>query len=106
MLPGQRRRGLFPSPPYSPIELANLLVPGDALEGAWQPSTVYDVTQPIPGYACSGYYGGCWEVYNDNPISFGAELELLQEGGQLGEVALLYFEDKSSLEADLSRIYG
>jgi len=88
-----------PAPPYSPLELANLLVPGDSLDGAWTPSTVYDVTQPIPGYACSGYYGGCWGVYIDNPPSFGAELELLQDGIQLGEASLLYFEDKSSVEA-------
>lgn len=88
-----------PSPPYSSLELASLLVPGDALEGAWNPSTAYDVTQPIPGYICSGYYGGCWGVYINNPPSFGAELELLQDGVQMGEAALLYFEDKSFGEA-------
>ncbi len=86
-----------PAPPYSPLELAALLVPGDLLEGEWQPSTVYDLTQPYPPLAdfCGEYYNGCAEIFENNVATYGVELEMLHEGNQLGEVALLYYKDPS-----------
>lgn len=92
-----------PAPPYSPLDLAALLVPGDLLGGKWQPSTVYDLTQPYPPMEdiCGGYYGSCWPAFSENKASYGAELELLHESGQLGEAALLYFEDSTSGDAIL-----
>jgi len=86
-----------PTLPYSPLELAGLLVPGDALEDAWQPSTVYDLTQPYPPLAewCGEYYNGCAEIFETNLATHGVELELIHEGYQLGEAALLYYEDLS-----------
>lgn len=87
-----------PSLPYSPLELASLLVPGDALESAWQPSTVYDLAQPYPSMPewCGEYYNGCADIFESNIAKYGVELELIHEGYQLGEAALLYYEDLST----------
>jgi hypothetical protein len=89
-----------PSLPYSPLELAALLVPGDDLDGEWQPSTVYDLTQPYPPMKdiCGGYYGTCWSVFKEHTANFGAELELLLDGNPLGEAVLLYYHDLQDTE--------
>ncbi len=85
--------------PYSPLELAELLVPGDALEGEWKPSTAYDLTQPIPGFPCGeGYYGTCW---NDWPgvADYGVELILLSDGEEMGKAVFMYYQDLDDIEA-------
>jgi len=94
-----------PDFPFSPAQLATLLEPGDNLEGRWTPSTVTDITQPIPGYACSGYYGSCWGDWAKN-ISYGANLELLLNGQQFGKSAFLYFEDLTEVDAAYQLFYS
>ena len=86
-----------PSFPYSPAQLATLLEPGKDLEGRWTPSTVTDITRPIPGYACSGYYGSCWGDWAKD-ISYGAELQLLLKGDKLGQIDFMYFDDLAEVE--------
>lgn len=86
-----------PSFPYSPAQLAVLLEPGSELEGKWTPSTVTDITRPIPGYACAGYYGSCWGEWAQN-ISYGTQLLLLLDEDQLGQVTFMYFEDLAAVE--------
>ena len=86
-----------PEFPYSPAQLATLLEPGADLEGRWTPSTVTDITQPIPGYACSGYYGSCWGDWAKD-ISYGAQLLLLLDEDQLGEIDFMYFDDLADVE--------
>lgn len=86
-----------PEFPYSPAQLATLLEPGKDLEGLWNPSTVVDITQPIPGYACSGYYGSCWGDWARG-ISYGTQLFLLYEEERLGEIEFLYFDDLVEVE--------
>lgn len=86
-----------PAFPYSPAELAVLLEPGASLEGRWSPSTVTDITRPIPGYACSGYYGSCWGDWAKN-ISYGATLDLAQEDHRLGEIDFMYFDTLAEVE--------
>jgi len=94
-----------PSFPYSPAQLATLLEPGSDLEGRWIPSTVTDITQPIPGYACAGYYGSCWGDWAKD-ISYGADLELLLDGQQFGKSAFLYFEDLAEVDAAYQLFYS
>jgi hypothetical protein len=94
-----------PEFPYSPAQLATLLEPGADLEGRWTPSTVTDITQPIPGYACAGYYGSCWGDWAKD-ISYGAELELLLDGQQFGKSAFLYFEDLAEVDAAYQLFYS
>ena len=83
-----------PAPPYSPLQLAQLLAPGDALDGEWQPSTIYDLSQPYPGLPdwCGEYYGSCWGPFRDNRAAYGAEVQFLLNGQHLGEAALLYYQ--------------
>ncbi len=83
--------------PYTPAQLATLLEPGADLEGRWTASSVTDLTQPIPGYACSGYYGSCWGDWARD-ISYGSELELLLDGNNLGETAFLYFDNLAAVD--------
>jgi len=91
--------------PYTPAQLAVLLEPGTDLEGRWAPSTVTDITRPIPSYACSGYYGSCWGDWAKN-ISYGANLELLLDGQQFGKSAFLYFEDLAEVDAAYQLFYS
>ena len=86
-----------PAFPYSPAELAQLLEPGEDLEGRWVPSTVIDITRRIPGYACSSYYGSCWGDWARN-IEYGAQLKLIYDDDSLGEIEFMYFEDLADVE--------
>jgi hypothetical protein len=86
-----------PAFPYSPAELAVLLEPGEDLEGKWDPSTVTDITRPIPGYACGGYYGSCWGDWAKD-IAYGAQLLLVKNEDKLGEINFHYYEDQTRVE--------
>ena len=86
-----------PSFPYTPAQLATLLEPGSDLDGRWTPSSVTDITQPIPGYACTGYYGSCWGDWARD-ISYGTQLFLLYEQESLGEISFLYFDGLADVE--------
>ena len=86
-----------PSFPYSPAQLATLLDPGSDLEGQWIPSTVTDITRPIPGYACAGYYGSCWGDWAKD-ISYGSQLDLILDDDILGEINFMYFDDPAEVE--------
>lgn len=90
--------GFSPALPYSPAEIALLVEPGDLLDGGWMSSTTYDLTQPYPplGEMCGGYYGGCVGYFPD--FLLGAEVELVRDGDQLGEVVFLYIEDIEALD--------
>jgi hypothetical protein len=94
-----------PGFPYSPAQLATLLEPGAELEGRWTPSSVTDITQPIPGYACSGFYGSCWGDWAKN-ISYGADLKFLLNGQPFGKSAFLYFEDLAEVDAAYQLFYS
>ena len=87
-----------PSFPYLPAEIALLADPGDFLGGGWQTSTVYDLTQPYPPLEgmCGGYYGGCGNNFVE--IQSGAEVELLRDGDQLGEVTFVYTNDPEEIK--------
>jgi len=86
-----------PDFPYSPAQLATLLEPGADLEGRWAGSTVTDITRPIPGYACTGYYGSCWGDWAKD-ISYGAQLQLILDEDELGQIHFMYFDDLAEVE--------
>jgi len=87
-----------PSFPYLPAEIALLVNPGEYLGGSWQTSTVYDLTQPYPPMRglCGGYYGSCVNYFPE--IAYGAEVELIRDSDQLGEVVFIYIEDPEEVE--------
>jgi hypothetical protein len=89
---------LRPSFPYTPAQLGNLLDPGDYLNGLWLPSSVVDLTQPIPGFSCGeGYYGSCWKEW-PGVADYGSELSLLYLGEALGKIVFLYYTDLQDIE--------
>ncbi len=106
----------FPSFPYLPAEIALVVDPGHYLGGGWQISTVYDLTQPYPPLQglCGGYYGSCGNYFPE--IAYGAEVELIRDNDQLGEVVFIYIEypeeveqlyqDKYAELSDIEKEYG
>lgn len=88
-----------PAPPYSPLDLAELLIPGESLEREWQPSTVYDLTQPYPGLPdwCGDYYGSCGQNW-PGVVDYGVQLKLIHQGGGVGEVVFLYYHDLEAID--------
>jgi len=86
-----------PAFPYTPAQLAVLLEPGSDLDGRWVPSSVTDITQPIPGYACGGYYGSCWGDWG-RKLQYGTTLLLLLDDDRLGEIDFIYYEDLANVE--------
>ncbi len=83
--------------PYTPAQLALLLDPGDDLEGSWIGSSVIDLTQPIAGDTFGVTYGSRWQEW-PGVADYGAELILLHQGGGIGDVALLYYQDLSAVD--------
>ena len=91
-------QAFLPAFPHTPAEIAVLVDPGEHLNGDWRTSTVYDLTQPYPplGNMCGGYFGGCGDFFPE--ITYGAEVELLNDGDQLGEVVFFYAEDLNEID--------
>ena len=87
-----------PSQPYNTIQLAILLEPGDDLEGSWRPSSVVDLTQPIPEFPCGdGYYGACWPEW-PGVADYGVNLKLLLGGEEMGSTVFIYYDDLQDIE--------
>ena len=86
-----------PGYPRAPLYVASLLMPGDALGGSWTSGTVNDLTQPFGG---CGVYGGCWKDWPGSP-DFGAQLQLLRDSRDLGNVSFLYYAERTAVQKAL-----